>query len=293
VLAVRRCGSFRAAAEALSITQPSVSARVQHAEALLGVALFHRTTRKVSSTQQGERLCEYAERALYDLRMLTATFRDESSLRGGKVLVGATPTLAATLCAEVIGAFASRRPGVEVQIVDDFFGRSLDRLITGEADFAVTPSISAGAQIELEQIGQEEIVVLARKGHRLVKKRECDLRSTLAAAAVFVSSQSSLSELVHGTYAAQGLVAPSAVTTQNQLSAIAIVLHSDRFTFVPKGVLKVLNLDELATSRLGRNGLFRPICLARARERVVQPGAQALMEAFREKLASKSGTLPE
>ena len=96
VLAVRRCGSFRAAAEALSITQPSVSARVQHAEALLGVVLFHRTTRKVSATPQGERLCEYAERALYDLKMLTAMFRDEAQLRAGKILVGATPTLSAT-----------------------------------------------------------------------------------------------------------------------------------------------------------------------------------------------------
>ena len=285
VLAVHRHGSFRAAAQELCITQPSVSARIQHAEAILGVTLFNRTTRKVVPTEQGIRLCEYAERALYDLKMLTATFKDESQLRAGKVIVGTTPTLAATLTAEVIGAFGRRFPNIEVALVDDFFGRSLDRLLTGEADFAVTPSLSIGPRLALEEIGQEEVVLVAPKGHRLVKRECCELRTTLTEGLVLVSSQTALSELIVRAYAAQGLVMPPAVVTQHSLSAVALAKSTNRFTFLPSQVLRLLDLRELGFARVAPQSLFRPICLATAPERALQPAARALMDEFRKHAA--------
>ena len=281
VLAVRRHGSFRAAAEQLFITQPSVSARVQHAEAILGVVLFHRTTRKVVPTAQGVRLCEYAERALYDLTMLAATFKDESQLRAGKVIVGTTPTLAATLTAEVIGAFGARFPEVAVTLLDDFFGRSLDRLLTGEADFAVTPSLGHGPRLALEQIGQEEVVVVAPKGHPVVKRNRCELRTTMSEAVVLVSSQTALSELIARAYAAQGLVMPASVVTQHSLSAVALAKSTNRFTFLPKRIVGLLDMRDLSVARVAPQGLFRPICLATAPERALQPAARALMDEFR------------
>ena len=282
VLAVNKHGSFRAAADELCITQPSVSARVQHAEAILGVALFHRTTRKVVPTEQGLRLCEYAQRALYDLSALAATFKGEGQLRAGKVIVGTTPTLAATLVAHVIGAFGRRFPDIEVTLVDDFFGRSLDRLLTGEADFAVTPSLSIGPRLALEEIGQEEVMLVAPKGHRLVRSAHCELSATLGEAVVLVSSQTALSELIARAYAAHGLVMPPAVVTQHSLSAVSLAKSTNRFTFLPRQLLSVLDMRDLGIARVTPSGLFRPICLASARERALQPAARALMEAFRQ-----------
>ena len=43
-------GSFRRAADALYLSQPSISARVQTLEEEFGVVLFHRTARGVRST---------------------------------------------------------------------------------------------------------------------------------------------------------------------------------------------------------------------------------------------------
>lgn len=281
VLAVQSNGTFRAAAQALFITQPSVSARIQHAEAILGVVLFNRTTRKVTPTEHGLRLCEYAERALFDLKMLTTAFKDESQLRAGKVIVGTTPTLAATLTAEVIGAFGLRYPDIEVTLLDDFFGRSLDRLQTGEADFAVTPSLSIGPRLALEEIGQEEVVLVAPKGHRVVRRDRCELSATLGEGLVLVSSQTALSELIARAYAAQGLVMPAAVVTQHSLSAVALAKSTHRFTFIPRQLLRLLNLTELGVAHVAPQRLYRPICLATSRERALQPAARALMEVFR------------
>lgn len=289
VLAVYRNSSFRAAAQELFITQPSVSARVQHAEAMLGVTLFHRTTRKVVPTEHGIRFCEYAQRALYDLRVLAATFRNEAQLRGGKVIVGTTPSLAATFTSQVIGSFSRRFSDIEVALVDDFYGRSLERLVTGEADFAVTPSLSIGPRLELEEIGKEEVVLVAPKGHHLVKKKTCDLRATLNDAVVLVSSQTALSELILRAYAGQGLVMPPAVSTEHSLSAVALAKSTNRFTFLPRLMLDVIDRSKLGVVRIGAEGLYRPICSATSRERALQPATRALMEAFRTHAKSSLG----
>ena len=55
-LAIARRGSFRGAALDLGVTPSAVSQALQGLERRLGLPLFHRTTRKVSPTEAGERL---------------------------------------------------------------------------------------------------------------------------------------------------------------------------------------------------------------------------------------------
>ena len=61
-------GSFRRAAEALFLTQPSVSARVQALEDELGVPLFHRMARGVRLTDMGKTFLPFAKRSMEALR---------------------------------------------------------------------------------------------------------------------------------------------------------------------------------------------------------------------------------
>ena len=61
-------GSFRRAAEALYLSQPSVSARVQALEDEVGVALFHRTARGVRLTDMGRTFLPFAQRSMDTLQ---------------------------------------------------------------------------------------------------------------------------------------------------------------------------------------------------------------------------------
>ena len=61
-------GSFRRAADALYLSQPSVSARVQALEDEVGVALFHRTARGVRLTDMGRTFLPFAQRSMDTLR---------------------------------------------------------------------------------------------------------------------------------------------------------------------------------------------------------------------------------
>jgi len=89
-------GSFRRAADALYLSQPSVSARVQTLENEVGVALFHRTARGVRLTDMGRTFLPFAQRSMATLR------------RGREVLESVRQTSAGILnmaTARVIGTY--------------------------------------------------------------------------------------------------------------------------------------------------------------------------------------------
>ncbi|HEX7911319.1 MAG TPA: LysR family transcriptional regulator, partial [Paraburkholderia sp.] len=65
--AVVELGSFRKAAEAVNISQPALSRRIEKLEAALGVRLFERTTRSVTLTTVGRVFAPSAEQLLDDL----------------------------------------------------------------------------------------------------------------------------------------------------------------------------------------------------------------------------------
>jgi len=79
-------GSFRRAAERLKLSQPAVSSHIRDLEGHFGVALVHRTTRRVSLTAEGEALAARARRAFQELEMASQDLRDlgRSSSRPGR-----------------------------------------------------------------------------------------------------------------------------------------------------------------------------------------------------------------
>ena len=76
-LRVADAGSFSRAAADLSIGQPTVSRRIQDLEHQLGAELFHRTTRSVSLTVEGERFFEGASQLLDDMDSTYSGYLDD------------------------------------------------------------------------------------------------------------------------------------------------------------------------------------------------------------------------
>src|SRR5258708_17394403 len=149
-LAVAEPGSFSRSAALLVLSQPAVAARIKHLEDVLGVTLFHRTSRRVTISESGERLRIRLERTMGELRMLLKEFDDEAGLRKGRVRIGASPSVAASFLPAAISQFNMRWPGIEIALLDDFYGRDLARLSQGEVDFAVIPFDHATEEFHFE-----------------------------------------------------------------------------------------------------------------------------------------------
>jgi len=111
--AAARTGSFRAAADDLSLTPSAVSHAVRGLEQSLGAALFLREGRSIRLTPDGETLIQHVERAFGELRLGIGAV----SARGPRLLrLHSAPTFAANWLAPRLRRMLGECAGLEVRI---------------------------------------------------------------------------------------------------------------------------------------------------------------------------------
>lgn len=111
-----RDGSFTRAAEALGLTQPAVSTRINTLEAELDGKLFERLGRRLQLTPLGEHLLPYARRVLTSLDDLSVTARHFQSGQVGEVKVTAPTPFVLSFLVDVLAHFRQQHPSVDVLI---------------------------------------------------------------------------------------------------------------------------------------------------------------------------------
>jgi LysR family glycine cleavage system transcriptional activator len=112
--AAARLGSFRAAAETLSVSSTAVSHHIRGLEDALQVILFHRSGRKVSLTEDGRRLAKATGQAFALLEEAVDSFQ-----KGAQhvVRVAAGPIITARWLMPRISDFWEAHPGVELEFL--------------------------------------------------------------------------------------------------------------------------------------------------------------------------------
>ncbi len=140
-----RGGSLTAASRELGITPAAASAMLKKLEARLGVRLAERSTRALRLTEAGERLRDYAQRALELLDEGLAVMSENEGdgvggrSRGAEVLrgrfrVSASSDLTRRIVLPLLDGFLDRHPGVELQLG---VGDALQDVVRDEVDLAL------------------------------------------------------------------------------------------------------------------------------------------------------------
>jgi len=136
-LAVGQHGNFARAAEALHLTQPSLSRSIAALEDLLGVPLFDRTPKGVTPTVFGRVLLERGDivmRREADLRREIALL---AGLEMGSLVVSAAPYMNETLIARAIGRIAATHPKLRIDCRSLHPGEVVRQVLAEEADVGV------------------------------------------------------------------------------------------------------------------------------------------------------------
>ncbi|MCD4685643.1 MAG: LysR family transcriptional regulator [Anaerolineae bacterium] len=128
-----REGSFTQAAEALNITQPSISARIAALERELGGALFERTGRGIRLTALGRRFLPHAERVLAAVAEGQAAVRDHLAGGLGEVQIAALNMFAMYLLPGPMVRFRRERPAVDLVLRVRLHAEIFELLYSGEA----------------------------------------------------------------------------------------------------------------------------------------------------------------
>ncbi|MCS4511502.1 LysR family transcriptional regulator [Xylophilus ampelinus] len=166
-LAVAEAGNFSKAGERIGITQPAVSRAIGELEQSLGLRLLDRTTREVALTDAGRRLHSHLERVLEDLEAALLDVRGMAQLRRGRVRVGSSPTLSASLMPACIAASARSAPNVEIVLLDRIQQDVLDSVRTGDVDFGVVVDPAMAEDLHCETLFREPFCLVCPHGHPL------------------------------------------------------------------------------------------------------------------------------
>lgn len=129
VLAIVRCGSFRAAALDLGLSTTAISNAVGKLERELAVRLFNRTTRSVSLTHAGRIFVAQIKPALEDIQKAMNTARAQQEVPSGTLRINAFATAAREIMAPLVLAYLQRYPQVHIDLVTE--GRLVDVIASG------------------------------------------------------------------------------------------------------------------------------------------------------------------
>lgn len=157
-LAVVRAGSFVGAAEAIGLSKAAISRHVAELESQLGVRLLHRTTRRLSLTDDGQRFHARAGElveALQDLEAETASSGGEAS---GRLRINAPLTFGNLHLAPLWSRFLEANPKVSLDITLN--DRVVD-LVEEGYDLAVRITNLGNSQLVSRRLATTRMVVCA------------------------------------------------------------------------------------------------------------------------------------
>jgi len=170
-VAVAERGSFRGAAEAVHVSQPALSRRIDKLEAALGVRLLVRSVRPVSPTAIGREFYRKTRSLLDELGSTLLAIGEEAAGHSGAVTVACVPSAAYYYLPDFIRRYHAQFPRVRVQIKDDDASGVLDAVVRGEADFGINFIGTQEPDIEFQPLLRERFVVACRRDHPLARKR--------------------------------------------------------------------------------------------------------------------------
>lgn len=134
-------GSMTAAARALGVTQPSISAAIRRLEERLGTTLFLRSGRGVELTSTGEALHRECRTVLRQLTGLEERIRGIENDDVGAFVIGCFDSLGAYFLPNFLATFTQEHPGIEISLATGPSARTRQRVIDRDVDFglAVNP----------------------------------------------------------------------------------------------------------------------------------------------------------
>ena len=146
--AIVQHGSFKAAADFLHKSQPSISMAIKKLEEEYQVTLFSRDEYRPSLTNEGRIFFEKARSVLKEFRELELTA--EQMTRGEEVelRISIDSVSPVSLILKFLKRFFSQHPKTRLQLSFEVLNGTLERLIDGEVDFAITPIIEGEWAVE-------------------------------------------------------------------------------------------------------------------------------------------------
>lgn len=285
--AVAELSSFRKAADALNVSQPAFSRRIEKLEEALGVQLLERTTRRVSLTSVGRDFDRKVQQLLDELDHTLLGIRGVAATRMGEVTIACVPSTVYYFVSQVISRYHERYPKVRVKVFDASANEVLTAVSRSEADFGLNFVGGQEPDIEFKPLMEERFVAACRRDHPLAKKRRVTWTELGRYDYISVSKASGNRLLLDQALSGLAGRPQSIYETQHVTTMLGLVEAGLGVAAVPSIAMPGADHPLLVSVPLSDPGITRKIGLIRRKGRALSPAAQQLYEFFAEMKATR------
>lgn len=238
LLAVAEHGNFTRAAEALHVSQPTLSQQIIQLEESLGVALLDRSGRTVKVTDVGSVYIEHARKALQELASGRRAMLDVQDLQRGELRLATTPTFTAYLVGPLLAAFNAKYPGITVRLKEMSLDTIAAAVAADEVDLGIAFSVTRPVDdIECEPLLVERLSVVVGKDHSFASCPNGITPEMLAVERLGVLSPDFATRSHVDDYLRSHAIAPVIAIEANTISAlIEVVKRSSVVTILPEAI---------------------------------------------------------
>ncbi len=237
------------AAEALYITQPTLSKQMMVLEQQLGKQLFIRGKRKLTLTEEGEYLRDRAREILELLDNTEAAFHTEEQTLRGHIAIGCGETIAMDKIAESLAEFHKHHPGVQLHTHSGDANMILERLDKGLVDMGLLLGPMRQEKYDYMNIHMKDVYGLLMPSDCELARQEAVNIDQLKSLPLIIPEQTFFGHQDLEWFGADHSVLNVVATYNLIYNATFLVEH---------GIGYALCLDRLVNTQ-GRNLAFRPI----------------------------------
>jgi len=231
--------NLRRAAAAIHTTQPAATALLQQLEAGLGVMLFERHARGMEPTVYGEVMIRYARGVLHDFEYAGDEMAALAAGAAGLVRIGSVMGATPILLTQALARFKAATPRVRISLQVDTSDLLMPALLRGDLDVVLgrLPDQFYDADLEIEQLEGEPMIVVARPGHPLFGLAEITLADLVAQTWILHPLGSPMRRRVEQALQHASLAQPpDIVETSSILATTSLLGASDMISVMPLDV---------------------------------------------------------
>lgn len=176
--------SFSRAAEAVLLTQPTVSGHIKTLEEELGLRLFDRAGRNVTPTRAGELLHGYARRILALREEAQQAISEHKGGLRGHLAVGGSSIPGAYILPPLLAAFKREHPEVSIGLHISGSREIVRSVIEGAAEVGMVGARFEEGRVQYEPFAEDELVLAVGAGHAWARRNT--VRPTELAGQAFI-----------------------------------------------------------------------------------------------------------
>lgn len=245
-----RLNSFSRAADALHVTQSTVSKMVRQLEDEMAAPLLIRSGRSLQLTDTGRIVYEQAQQILANVQRLNTEVHNTRNLRQGHLEIG-IPPMVNILCTPVLKAFRERHPDIAITLVEDTGPRIEQRVAAGTLEIGMTVlPIDPELELNVTPVARYPIWAVAQAGRFQKQRSTLPCKSLRGMPLLLLNNEFGLTRTLRSMFRDTGIEPDIAAQSGQWDWLVGMALAGMGVALLPEPFIHRIATDQLQSVRL-------------------------------------------